>query len=228
MALLPPTPGPARTEAPAGPPAPLSELVLVDRHEAQGWRVRRHERLDSVFEERCDWIREYGRAGQLAVDGPGTSLTYDELDARANRLARYLRLHGAGAGDRVALLFDERVEAYVALLAVLKIGATCVPLDPDAPADRLAFVVADTSARVVLSRSHLRGRVAGPEALRTGAAEVLAVDDAAALIAEMNPQRLQPAERGGLVDRPAYIVHVADESGWSEGVAVDHRAICNA
>ncbi|GAA4677945.1 hypothetical protein GCM10023215_08480 [Pseudonocardia yuanmonensis] len=213
--------------APGRPDVPLSELVVVDRHEAQGWRVRRHERLDSVFEERCDWIREYGRAGQLAVDARGVSLTYDELDARANRLARYLRLHGAGAGDRVALLFDDRVEAYVALLAVLKIGATCVPLDPDAPADRLAFVVADTSARIVLSRSHLRGRVGGADELRT-AAQVLAVDDAAALIAEMSPQRLQPAERGGPADRPAYIVHVADASGWSEGVAIDHRGICNA
>ncbi|MCE3556344.1 AMP-binding protein, partial [Pseudonocardia sp. RS11V-5] len=215
-------------QAPGRPDVPLSELVVVDRHEAQGWRVRRHERLDSVFEERCDWIREYGRAGQLAVDAPGVSLTYDELDARANRLARYLRLHGAEAGDRIALLFDDRVEAYVALLAVLKIGATCVPLDPDAPADRLAFVVADTAARIVLSRSHLRSRVTAPEALGTGTAEVLAVDDAAALIAEMSPARLQPAERGGLADRPAYVVHVADPSGWSEGVTLDHRAVGNA
>ena len=207
---------------------PLADLVVVDRHEAQGWRVRRHERLDFVFEERCDWIREYGRAGQLAIDDVETSLTYDELDARANRLARYLRLHGTDAGDRVGLLFDDRVEAYVATLAVLKIGATCVPLDPTAPIDRIAFVVADTSTRVVLSRSHLRGRVAGTEALLASAAEVLAVNEAAPLIDEMSPQRLQPAERGALVDRTAYIVHLNDASGWSEGVAIDHRSICNA
>ncbi|WP_433502284.1 Pls/PosA family non-ribosomal peptide synthetase [Pseudonocardia halophobica] len=227
MALLPPTPGSAPAEAPAGPPAPLSELVLVDRHEAQGWRVRRHERLDSVFEERCDWIREYGRAGQLAVDGPGASLTYDELDARANRLARYLRLHGARPGDRVALLFDVRVETYVALLAVLKIGATCVPLDPDAPTERLGFLVADAEVRLVLTRSHLRGRVAVVGSLPAGA-EILTVDDAAALIAEMSPQRLQPAERGEPVDRPAYVVHVPGPAGWSERVEIDHRSMCNA
>ncbi|WP_433505495.1 Pls/PosA family non-ribosomal peptide synthetase [Pseudonocardia halophobica] len=207
---------------------PLADLVVVDRHEAQGWRVRRHERLDFVFEERCDWIREYGRAGQLAVDGPECSLTYDELDARANRLARYLRLHGTDAGDRVGLLFDDRVEAYGATLAVLKIGATCVPLDPTAPVDRIAFVVADTSVRVVLSRSQLRGRVAGTEALLATAAEVVAVDEAAQLIGEMSAQRLQPAERGALVDRTAYIVHLSDASGWSEGVTIDHRSICNA
>ena len=79
----------------ARPTGPMSELILVDRHEAQGWRVRQDERLDNLFEERCDWIRQYGRPGQLAVDCDEMSLTYDELDARTNRLARYLRLHGA-------------------------------------------------------------------------------------------------------------------------------------
>ncbi|WP_181783274.1 AMP-binding protein, partial [Pseudonocardia pini] len=227
MALSPPTPEPTRTQVHPGPPASLSELVLVDRHEAQGWRVRRQERLDSVFEERCDWIREYGRAGQLAVDGPGVRLTYDELDARANRLARFLRLHGTHPGDRTALLFDTRVETYVALLAVLKIGATCVPLDPDAPAERLAYLVADAEVRIVLTRSHLRGRVAVPGTLPAGA-EVLDLDAAAALIAEMSPQRLQPAERGEAVERPAYVVHVPGPAGWSERVAIDHRSMCNA
>ncbi|MCE3555476.1 AMP-binding protein [Pseudonocardia sp. RS11V-5] len=210
------------------PEIPLADLVVVDRHEAQGWRVRRHERLDLVFEERCDWIREYGRASQLAVDGAEISLTYDELDARANRLARYLRLHGTNPADRVALLFDDHVEAYVATLAVLKIGATCVPLDPTAPVDRLAFIVADTSTRIVLSRSHLRGRVAATEALLATSAEVLAVDGAARLIAEMSPQRLQPTERGALPDQIAYIVHLPNSSGWSEGVSIDHRSMCNA
>ena len=47
---------------------PMSELVLVDRYEAQGWRVRTDERLDRLFEERCDWVRTYGRADRLAVD----------------------------------------------------------------------------------------------------------------------------------------------------------------
>ncbi|MFR9802697.1 Pls/PosA family non-ribosomal peptide synthetase [Pseudonocardia sp. RS010] len=211
------------------PEIPLGDLVVVDRHEAQGWRVRRHERLDYVFEERCDWMREYGREGHLAVDGPETSLTYDELDARSNRLARYLRLHGAGTGDRIALLFDDRVDCYVALLAVLKIGGSCVPLDPAAPVDRLTFVLADAAVRIVLSCSHLPGRVAPTGVLLGSSAEVVAIDEAAALIREMSPQRLQPVERGGLTDdRPAYIVHVADASGWSEAVAVDHRSICNA
>jgi non-ribosomal peptide synthetase-like protein len=205
----------------------LSELVLVDQHEAQGWRVRRNERLDTVFEERCDWIREYGRPGQLAVDADGLSLTYDELEMRANRLARYLRLHGAAAGDRIALLFDQRVEAYVGLLAVLKISGTCVPLDVDAPAERTAYVVADAGARIVLSRSHLRGRVESTEFLRTTGAVLISIDEAAPLIAEMSRNRLQPAERGSHEGRPAYIAYGTGSGGWLEGVGIDHRSIAN-
>ncbi|MDT7752575.1 MAG: hypothetical protein QOD96_6237, partial [Pseudonocardiales bacterium] len=69
---------------------PLDQLVLVAEGEAQGWRTRKGERLDHVFEERCDWIRQYGRAGHLAVDSDELAMTYDELDSRANQLARYL------------------------------------------------------------------------------------------------------------------------------------------
>ncbi|WP_345702576.1 hypothetical protein, partial [Pseudonocardia eucalypti] len=72
----------------------LSDLIVVDQHEAQGWRVRQDERLDHLFEERCDWVRKYGRPGQLAVDAGEKSLSYEELDGWANRMARFLRLRG--------------------------------------------------------------------------------------------------------------------------------------
>src|SRR5947209_406753 len=128
----------------------LPELVLVAEH-AKGRRARRDERLDHVFEERCDWIDEYGRPDQLAVDSHDLRLTYHELDARTNQLARYLRLSGASAGDRIALLFDRPVDAYLGMLAVLKIGAAYVPLDVGSPADRLAYIVADAQVTMVLT-----------------------------------------------------------------------------
>jgi non-ribosomal peptide synthetase-like protein len=208
--------------------AARSELVLVDQHEAQGWRVRQDDRLDNVFEQRCDWIREYGRAGQLAVDSDGLSLTYEELDAQANRLARYLRLHGVWAGDRIALLFDRPAIAYVAVLAVLKIGATCVPLDAGAPDERLAFVVTDARVRITLTQSHLRGRVGGVSSLQDVlGGEVISLDQAARLIAEMSRHRLQPAERGHHPDQLAYLAYPHGPSGWLEGVEIGHRSLCN-
>jgi non-ribosomal peptide synthetase component F len=129
-------------------PVSLSELVLVDQHAPQGARVRQDERLDRLFEERCDWLLKHGRAGQLAVDCDEQSLTYPELDAKANRLARYLRLHGVDAGDRIALLFDRPTDSYVAMLAVLKIGAAYVALDASFPTERMAYVVSDYRGRL--------------------------------------------------------------------------------
>ncbi|HEY4421644.1 MAG TPA: AMP-binding protein, partial [Pseudonocardia sp.] len=76
-----------------------------------------------MFEDRCDELSSAGRADHLAVDGAGEALTYSELDSRANRLARYLLDLGVGPGERVALLLDDAVRAYVGMLAVLKVGA---------------------------------------------------------------------------------------------------------
>ncbi len=117
--------------------------MLVAEDYAQGSRARRGERLDHVFEERCDWMRSYGRAGHLAVDAGDVTLTFPELDERANQLARHLLASGARPGDRIALLFDQAVHSYVAMLAVLKINAAYVPLDVGFPADRIAYIIED-------------------------------------------------------------------------------------
>ena len=110
---------------------------------------------------------------RLAAPGPGQpprgrragrlTLSYAELDARANQLARFLvRRQGVRPGDRIGLLFDRAVDGYVGMLAVLKASAAYVPLDAGFPPDRLAYIASDAGVRLVLSRSHLararRGR----------------------------------------------------------------------
>jgi non-ribosomal peptide synthetase-like protein len=200
---------------------PMSELVLVDRYEAQGWRVRTDERLDRLFEARCDWVRTYGRSGQPAIDSAELSLTYDELDARANQLARFLRLRGANPGDRIGLLFDRPADAYVAILAVLKIGAAYVPMDVNGPASRTAAIVEDARVRTVLSTSWVADRVT-----QVGA-EIVPLDLAARLIGEQSPHRLLDAERGIRDGSLAYITYRPGPDGRPAGVAVDHRSICN-
>jgi non-ribosomal peptide synthetase-like protein len=208
------------------PATELPELVLV-AEQAQGRRTRRGERLDLVFEERCDWIREYGRPGQLAVDSHDLRLTYDELDARTNQLARYLRLCGASAGDRIALLFDRPIDAYLGMLAVLKIGAAYVPLDVDSAAERLAYIVADAEVTIVLTRSGQRERVEDIKPLTAPDIQLLFIDDAAPLIAEMNECRLLPVERGSHKDQLAYISYTSGSTDRPEGVAIDHPSICH-
>ena len=94
-------------------------------------------------------------------------MTYRELDARANQLARFLVRRGVRPGDRIGLLFDAAVDSYVAMLAVLKAHAAYVPLDAAFPADRLAFITADAGLRLVLTHSRL-ARPAEPLAPRPG------------------------------------------------------------
>jgi non-ribosomal peptide synthetase component F len=206
---------------------PMSELVLVDRYEAQGWRVRTDERLDRLFEERCDWVRTYGREGHLAVDATELSLTYDQLDARANQLARFLRVRGANAGDRVGVLFDRPADAYVAILAVLKIGAAYVPVDPGLPAQRMAAIAEDAGMRAVLSYSDVVDRVARIGLLTGAGAEIVRLDHAAPLIDEQKSYRLTDAERGLRDDSLAYITYRQGPDGRPTGIAVDHRSVCN-
>ena len=225
-----PSPGGGQVPLHAGPSAPggpaVSELVLVDREQAQGRRVRRDERLDHLFEQRCDWVRRYGRPDRLAVDSPELSLTYDELDSRANRLARYLRLRGIRAGDRVALLIDVPAHAYVAMLAVLKVGATYVALDVTAPTGRLVYIVEDARVRTVLALSHLQQRVDRIDLLAATGAELVHLDVVAPLVDELDGRRLIDAERG-VGDNPLAYISYASVSGRPEGVAIDHPSICN-
>ncbi|MBV1851493.1 Pls/PosA family non-ribosomal peptide synthetase [Catellatospora tritici] len=184
-------------------------------------RCRPGERLSDLFQQQCDRLRRYGREDRLAVDAGDVTLTYDQLDVRANRLARHLAARGVRPGDRVALLFDQAVHAYVGMLAVMKINAAYVPLDVSFPADRLAYITADAGVRLVLTLAHLRDRLAEHEA------ELLCVDDEADAIEALAGYRLADRERGEPVDELAYIIYTSGSTGRPKGVAVEHPSICN-
>src|ERR671916_3085404 len=201
--------------------SPAVSSVLVGEDSARGSRWRRGERLDHVFEERCDWTQVDGRANQFAVDTGDGVVTFDQLDSRANQLARYLLARGARSGDRIALLFDQAVHSYVGMLAVLKINAAYVPLDVGFPLDRASYIVADAGVRMVLSLSQLRDRVADL------GADLVFVDEVADLIAQHDVRRVTDAERGDPVDELAYIIYTSGTTGRPKGVAVEHASICN-
>ena len=111
------------------------------------------ERLEHLFEERCDQFKREGKDHQTAVITEDTSLSFRELDNRANQTARYLLDQGLKAGNRVGLLLDKSIHSYVALLAVLKIGAAYVPLDASYPTDRIAFILEDANVAAIVSVS---------------------------------------------------------------------------
>jgi len=195
--------------------------VLVCAGYEHGIRWRDGERLEHLFEGQCDWMRENGRGDHLAVDAGDIALTYDQLDARANQLARYLLTRGARPGDRIGLLFDQAVHSYVGMLAVLKINAAYVPLDAGFPPDRLSYILQDAGARIVLSLSHVRDR------LQQVAATLLCVDEVEALVAAEDDHRLTGAEKGDPVDELCYIIYTSGSTGRPKGVAIQHASICN-
>src|SRR5271170_6708126 len=135
-------------------------------------RWRPGERLEHLFEQRCDWLRRQGQAGHLVMDAAGGSLSYTELDARANQLARFLIRQGVQPGDRIGLLSDVAVDGYVGMLAALKAHTAFVPLDASFPADRVAYIASDARIRLILTRSHIAARL-GPA---TGQVELVCVD----------------------------------------------------
>jgi non-ribosomal peptide synthetase-like protein len=184
-------------------------------------RWSRGERLNQLFEARCDAFVEQGRADQLAVDAEDTVLTYEELDRRANQLARYLLTAGARPGDRIALLFDQPSYAYVAMLGVLKIRAAYVPLDPGFPPDRLQYIVEDADVTTVLSLSHLRALL--PEV----AALTICLDDIREHVDAQDPARMEEPLEGGTRDELAYIIYTSGSTGRPKGVAIEHASICN-
>lgn len=205
----------------ARPPVP-GGLVLTSSLPEGGVRWRPGERLDQLFEERCERLRMDGQSGHPAVDAGGTALAYGQLDARANRLARHLIDRGARPGDRIALLFDDALFSYVGMLAVLKVQAAYVPLDAAFPADRISYIVADADVTMVLTLAHLADRL-----LPESAALVLCLDSERQQIAARSPLQLTSAERGKPSGDLAYIIYTSGSTGRPKGVAVGHASICN-
>ncbi|MEU0851415.1 amino acid adenylation domain-containing protein [Streptomyces flaveolus] len=145
----------------------------------------------------------------------GTALSYTELNARANRLARHLQTLGAGPGTVVAVSVPRSVELVVTLLAVLKAGAAYLPLDPDYPAARLTYMLRD-AAPVCAVTDHAGRLPDGTDA------EVVVLDGLdVSSYAWTDPARaLTPAH-------PAYVIYTSGSTGRPKGVVVPHRAIDN-
>jgi len=187
-------------------------------------RWRKGERLERLFEARCDQLRHQGRPDHLAADAGGAGrLTYAELDARANQLARFLIRRGVRPGDRIGLLFDEAADSYTGMLAVLKAHAAYVPLDAGFPAGRLSFITADAGLRLVLTHSRLAAQA---ESL-AATADVLPVDQVRAAVRAESTDRLGPGDVTAPADDLCYVIYTSGTTGQPKGVAVTHASICN-
>ncbi|WP_181800428.1 non-ribosomal peptide synthetase [Streptomyces ipomoeae] len=151
----------------------------------------------------------------IAVTEGAAGLTYGELDERSTRLAHGLRERGVTAGDRVGVCLERTAELVVTLLAVLKAGATYVPVDPAYPADRIAHTAQDAGLRVVVTRLPEFPDIAG--CVPATPDELL---DAAQQFADapVPPTATAP-------DATAYVIYTSGSTGRPKGVEVPHRNV---
>jgi amino acid adenylation domain-containing protein len=148
----------------------------------------------------------------------GERMTYGELNARANRLARYLRRQGVGGEALVGLCVERSFEMLVGMLGIMKAGAAYVPLDPTLPADRLGFMAEDARVPVLLTQERLRDRFAGRSAA------LVCLDADWTEIAREAPDDL----RLGLSNEHlAYVIFTSGSTGRPKGVQLPHRAVVN-
>jgi amino acid adenylation domain-containing protein len=215
----------------ADPDRPLSRLDLLPDAERQqllqGWNdtaaPRVHQTLAAMFEARAA-----RRPGTVALEAGGQRITYRELDRQASRLARRLRAAGVGPSVVVGVCLERSWPWVVAVLAISKAGGVYLPLDPSLPPPRLAFIAADASVAVLLTRTELRLRVQPP-----ATAVVWCLDHDREGPDEEDGDRGQAgAPRGeqpspSSADDVAYVIYTSGSTGQPKGVAVAHRGLPN-
>ncbi|MBI5649978.1 MAG: amino acid adenylation domain-containing protein [Chloroflexi bacterium] len=164
----------------------------------------------------------------LAVVWNNARLTYRELNARANQLANYLRTRGVAPETPVAICVERSLEMIVAALAVLKAGGAYVPLDPDYPSERIAFMLQDSGAPILITQSNLLSRITHPATLLRSAQDAsritIQLDADWATIAQSsdaNPTANVAPEN------LAYIIYTSGSTGQAKGVLIEQRALAN-
>ncbi|MCP3804810.1 amino acid adenylation domain-containing protein [Allokutzneria sp. A3M-2-11 16] len=201
------------------PETPIGELDLLDVNELHGWnhtmRLWPKQNVARLFN---DQVHE--TPDQSALVDQHTTMSFAELNRRVNRLAWLLLRRGVEPGQFVGLLLPRTADAIISLLAVVKAEAAYVPIDPDHPAERIAFVLDDAEPVMVITTSDLASRLP---------AEVTALVLDAPETAEMLAQEphLDPLNTQLSQLLPLCLIYTSGSTGRPKGVVVTHRAMVN-
>ena len=201
---------------------PISQLPLLSARAREQLLVEWNATERRYPRERClhELIeRQAERTPQaVACQFQDQSLSYEQLNARANQLAHRLRRHGVGPGQRVGIFIERSLEMMIGLLGIQKSGAAYVPLDPAYPAERIGMILEDAQVPVLITQRSLMDAMAGK------AEHVLCLDsDWPSISAEesTNPAPLAHAED------LLYVIFTSGSTGRPKGVQVPHRAVVN-
>ena len=209
----------------ADPERPVSRLPLLSEPERrriltdwnQTWAEYPKEKcLHELFGEQAARSPE-----AVAVELEGGSLTYRELDLKAGQLARYLRGLGVGPEVLVGLCVPRSLEMVVGLLGVLKAGGAYIPLDPAYPVERLAWMLEDSGARVLLTVEALR------DALPAFPGRTVRLDADREQIFRDGKESDEPDGSGATPENLAYVMYTSGSTGRPKGVMIPHRGLVN-
>lgn len=195
-------------------PTPFSHLQSHDGRTLRGPRIPQFPARSFVelFQQQATQ-----NPAKVAVIAGDENLTYAELNERANQLAHHLRSCGIGRESLVGICIDRSLEMAIGIVGILKSGGAYLPLDPDYPKDRLAFMVRDAQPRVIVTKSSL------VEALPNSDSRVVLLDDVA------TPSALPT---GDVIDQPqpsdlAYVIYTSGSTGQPKGVMIEHGNLAN-
>jgi amino acid adenylation domain-containing protein len=199
------------------PDVPVSSLPLLREHDAPA-DSNSPPHVAPAFAATIHGI--YERRAGLSPDGIALegkeSLTYRDLNARANQLARALIARGVQRGEMVGACMGRSAELVLAFLAILKAGAVYLPLDPQYPPDRLAFMIADSQVKVILARD-------------TVLPDVLPASCSIVDITNLDYSRYATPELNLNIEshEPAYVIYTSGSTGKPKGVCVQHAGVCH-
>ncbi|MFM0624888.1 amino acid adenylation domain-containing protein [Paraburkholderia xenovorans] len=213
----------------ADPDAPLGaisistadDLATLARFNSttQVWPHAQQQALHRQFEQKALASPDAIALEFIDTQGHTQQMTYGELDTNADRVAASLIEAGARADMGVALCVERSFDMVVALIGVLKAGAAYLPIDPDYPADRIAYLLDDAKPAVVLTQPHLLERIAA--AVDSTRAKVLTVDALRGADFTLSaPVAVSP-------DQLAYLIYTSGSTGKPKGAGNTHRALAN-
>ncbi len=169
--------------------------------------------IHQLFEQQCDRTPD-----AIAVQFQQRSLTYRDLNARANQLARHLQKLGVNADSRVGIHVHRSAEMVVGLLGIMKAGGAYVPLDPAYPRDRVEFMLQDGGASVLITESSLIDSLTAPDTrvvCLDGEWSAISRESSANLNADVRPENL------------SYVIFTSGSTGRPKGVQLEHRNVVN-
>ncbi|MBO9623885.1 MAG: LLM class flavin-dependent oxidoreductase [Sphingomonas sp.] len=206
----------------AAPGAPIGWLPLLTKSErrrvVEDWNLSTAQVPSAAGVHQLISQQVTRSPDRVAVISRGRSISYAELDARSNRLARHLAALGVGPGGLVGLSLDRSIDLPVALLAIHKAGGAYVPLDPAYPAARLKHMIDDAKLPVIVTRE------AFAAALPSSPATVVRIDTDRADFEHLSPAAFDGGAGPGDL---AYAIYTSGSTGLPKGVMVEHRNLLN-